>query len=208
MYICKLVLLSSFVMKIKQFYKKHPILSTLVLMLFASLFVVVISNSCIRFFTLHGKEYDIPNLQGLNSEQLENFKKDSNAFDFKIVINDSVFIPNKEGGTVLSQDPLPSNKAKNGRKIYLSIVAWNSPQIEMPNLVDLSFRQAENLLISNDLKLGQVIYKASKYPNAVLEQRYNGRIVEAGTMVPYQAKITLIVGKESSETDEEEENIE
>ena len=191
-------------MSIKNFYKKRPVVATLALMLLIGVFVVVFISNAIRFFTFHGKEYDIPNLVGFNSEQLAQYQKDSNDFDFKIVINDSVFVPDKKGGTVLSQDPLPGNKAKNGRKIYVSIVAWTSPKIEMPNLVDLSLRQAENLLISNDLQLGQVIYKASKYPNAVLEQRYNGRIVEMGTLVPYQAKITLIVGKDSPDVDDED----
>ena len=190
-------------MSVKQFYKKRPVLSTLILMLIISLFVVVFVSYAIGFFTLHGEEYAIPDLRGFDAEQLERYKKDSNDFDFEILIDDSVFIPDKKGGTVLSQDPLPGNKAKNGRKIYLSVVATSLPQIEMPNLVDLSFRQATNLLTSNDLQLGQVIYKASKYPNAVLEQRYKGRIVEAGMFVPYQAKITLIVGKESLGADDE-----
>jgi len=193
-------------MNVKQFYKKHPVFSTLALMLLMSVFVVVFISSTIRFFTFHGKEYGIPDLRGFNAEQLEKYKQDSNEYNFVIVISDSVFIPDKQGGTVLSQDPLPGNKAKEGRKIYLSIVAWNSPQVEMPHLVDLSLRQAENLLISSDLQLGQVIYKASKYANAVLEQRYKGRIIEAGALIPYQSKITLIVGKDDG-SEIEEENV-
>jgi hypothetical protein len=78
----------------------------------------------------------------------------------------------------------------------------------MPHLVDLSLRQAENLLNSNDLQLGQVIYKASKYANAVLEQRYKGRIIEAGTLVPYQSKITLIVGKDDGSGLDDEDVVE
>jgi len=183
-------------MSFKQFYKKRPVFSTLVIMLVISLFIVVFVSNAIGFFTSHGKEYDIPDLRGFNAEELEKYQKDSNEHGFVIVINDSVFVPNKKGGTVLSQDPLPGNKAKKRRKIYLSVVAWSSPQVEMPHLVDLSLRQAENLLVSNDLQLGQVIYKASKYANAVLEQRYKGRLIEAGTLVPYQSKITLIVGKD------------
>ena len=82
------------------------------------------------------------------------------------------------------------------------------PKVEMPNLVNLSLRQAENMLHSNDLQLGQSIFKASRYHNAVLEQRYNGKIIEAGTFIPYQSKITLIVGKKpewGTEFYEEEE---
>ena len=85
------------------------------------------------------------------------------------------------------------------RKIYLTTVAVTAPQVEMPNLVDLSLRQAENLLKTNNLQLGQVIYKSSKYNNAVLEQRYKGRIIATSEKVPYMAKITLVVGKEEQE---------
>jgi beta-lactam-binding protein with PASTA domain len=194
-------------MNIKESYKKHPLLATGILMLLISVLIVLVVSNALGFFTRHGNEYPIPDLRGFDAEQLAQYQRDSNDFDFTILINDSVFVPSKKGGTVLSQDPLPGNKAKKGRKIYLSIVAWNSPQIEMVNLVDLSLRQATNLLISNDLQVGQIIYKASKYPNAVLEQRYDGRIVEAGTLLPYQAKITLIVGKESSDADEEEDTV-
>jgi beta-lactam-binding protein with PASTA domain len=87
-------------------------------------------------------------------------------------------------------------KIKKGRKIYLSITMMVPPQVEMPNLLDLSLRQAMNMLEANNLELGQVIYKPSKYPNAVLEQRYKGKIIQEGRKIPYQAKITLVVGKE------------
>jgi beta-lactam-binding protein with PASTA domain len=133
----------------------------------------------------------------MDNEQIKNFQKEENIYDYTFIINDSVFVSDKKGGTVLSQDPAPGSKVKKGRKIYLSVVAMSMPNVEMPNLVDLSLRQAENMLKSNDLQLGQVIYKASKYPNAVLEQRYKGRVVEAGTLIPYQSKVTLIVGKET-----------
>jgi len=183
-------------MNIKKFYKNYTVFSTLVIMLLVSIIIVSIISSLTRFITLHGQEYELPDFTGMDAEQIEMFKNKENICRYRLVISDSVFVPDKKGGVVLSQDPAAGSKVKKGRKVYLSIVALSMPNVEMPNLVDLSFRQAENLLQSNDLQLGQVIYKASKYPNAVLEQRYKGRIIEAGTFVPYQSKITLIVGKE------------
>ena len=102
----------------------------------------------------------------------------------------------------MSQDPAPGQLVKRGRKIYLSISTLNPPQVEMPNLIDLSLRQAENMLKTNDLRLGQVVYKPSRYVNAVLEQRYKGRIIRQGTRLPYHSEITLVVGKESVQEDE------
>ena len=183
------------VMNIKKIYKKYTILSTLVIMLVISVLVVLIVSGLNRFITFHGQEYDLPDFTGLDAEQMKKFENEENIYHYRFVIIDSVFVPNKQGGIVLSQDPAAGSKVKKGRKIYLSVVAFSMPNVEMPNLVDLSLRQAENMLQSNDLQLGQTIYKASKYPNAVLEQRYKGRIVEAGSLVPYQSKITLIVGR-------------
>ena len=189
----------------KSFYTNHKVLATLIIMLFASMIILLFVNWMTGYITLHGEEYDLPDFTGLSTEELEKFDEEENIYDYAFVINDSVFVPEKKGGTILSQDPAPGSKVKKGRKVYLSIVALSMPSIEMPNLVDLSLRQAENMLSSNDLQLGQVIYKASKYPNAVLEQRYQGRIVEAGASVPYKSKITLIVGKAPASGEEFEE---
>ena len=192
-------------MNIKKFYKDYKVFSTLVIMLLISVMAVFVASWLTRFITNHGQEYDLPDFTGMDEEQMKNYEKDENIYGYTFVINDSVFVPDKKGGIVLSQDPAAGSKVKKGRKIYLSIVALSMPNVEMPNLVDLSLRQAENMLKSNDLQLGQVIYKASKYPNAVLEQRYKGRVIEAGTLVPYQSKVTLIVGKESSLGDDLED---
>lgn len=183
-------------MGLKDFYKKHKILSTLIIMLVISVVTVSFIGISLNAITKHGQEYELQDFTGMNARQLHDIEQDSNIIDFEFVIIDSVFVPNKKGGTVLTQDPVAGSKVKKGRKVYLSIVAMSMPKIEMPNLIDLSLRQAENMLKTNDLKLGQIIYKASKYPNAVLEQRYKGRIIEQGKQIPYQSEITLIVGKE------------
>jgi beta-lactam-binding protein with PASTA domain len=184
-------------MDIKKFYKNYTVFSTLIIMLLISVLIVLIVSGLTKFISLHGQEYELPDFTGMDAEQIKMFENEENIYNYRLVINDSVFVPDKKGGIVLSQDPAAGSKVKKGRKVYLSIVALSMPSVEMPNLVDLSLRQAENMLQSNDLQLGQIIYKASKYPNAVLEQRYKGRIIEAGTFIPYQSKITLIVGQES-----------
>jgi len=194
-------------MDIKKFYKDHTMVSTIVIMLVISILIILIVSGLIRFITFHGQEHELPDFTGMDAEQIKKFKEEDNIYDYRLVVNDSVFVPDKKGGVVLSQDPAAGSKVKKGRKVYLSTVAISMPNVEMPNLVDLSLRQAENMLQSNNLQLGQVIYKASKYPNAVLEQRYKGRIVETGTFVPYQSKITLIVGKEAALGEEVESEI-
>jgi len=185
-------------MNISSFFKAHPFVKDLVIAILVSFVALIVIMLGLRFFTNHGKEYEVPDFLGYNMDQIKLYQQDSNEYDFELTINDSVFEPGKKGGIVVSQDPPAGMKVKKGRKIYLSVTMLVPPKVEMPNLIDLSLRQAINMLESNNLTLGQVIYKESKFPNAVLEQRYKGRIIQEGKKIPYQSKITLIVGKETN----------
>ena len=183
-------------MDFKSFHKEHPVWADIIQAALLSILLVAVIMLLLRWFTRHGKEYEVPDMCGKSIVEVEQFQHDGNSHHFKFLVNDSVFVPEVEGGTVMSQDPAPGQLVKRGRKIYLSISTLNPPQVEMPNLIDLSLRQAENLLKTNDLKLGQVVYKPSRYVNAVLEQRYKGRIIRQGTRLPYHSEITLVVGRE------------
>lgn len=183
-------------MNISSFFKTHPFVKDLVIAILISFAALIVIMLGLRFFTNHGKEFEVPDFSGYNIDQIKLYQEDSNEYDFELTVNDSVFDPVKKGGIVISQDPPAGMKVKKGRKIYLSLTMLVPPKVEMPNLIDLSLRQAMNMLESNNLTLGQVIYKESKFPNAVLEQRYKGRIIQEGKKIPYQSKITLIVGKE------------
>ena len=180
-------------MKGKSFFSAYPVLASLIMMLVISLVIVFIAIKGTNLITHHGIEVPAPDLVGQTMEDMALFD------DFEIIYSDSIFSPNVAEGTILSQDPSAGTNVKKGRKIYVTIATSVPPQVEMPNLLDLSLRQAGNLLKTNDLKLGQVIYKASKYNNVVLEQRYKGRIIAAGAKIPYQSEITLIVGKAQQE---------
>ena len=171
-----------------------------------SVAILILASFFTKAISMHGQEYKTPNFIGRSLSELEDFEKHDNKHHFRLEIIDSMFLPNQTPGTILNQDPLPDSKIKKNRKIYLTTVAYTAPKVEMPNLLDLSLRQAENMLQSNNLKLGQVIYKESKFNNAVLEQRYKGRIISAGTTIPYASSITLVVGKDpntiTSDTEE------
>lgn len=193
-------------MDFKSFAKEHPIWTDILQGIVFSLLLIAVILISLQLFTRHGKEFEVPDLSGKTALEMETFRKDSNQHRFKFIVNDSVFVPDVAGGVVMSQDPLPGQLVKKGRKIYLSVSTVNPPMVEMPNLIDLSLRQAENMLKNNNLQLGQVVYKPSEYVNAVLEQRYKGRVIRQGTRLPYNASITLVVGKNGEDENVPEED--
>ena len=68
------------------------------------------------------------------------------------------------------------------------------PLVEMPNLIGYSFRNAEVVLKTMDLKVGDTLFRPDFARNAVLEQRMNGQLITAGTKIKKGSSITLVLG--------------
>ena len=64
----------------------------------------------------------------------------------------------------------------------------------MPNLNNLSLRQALVLLESNGLQVKELKYVDHFARNAIREQRYDGQVIKPGTEIVKGSKITLYVG--------------
>lgn len=142
-------------------------------------------------FTHHGESITVPDLRGLKMDKLESFLDDKHL-KFKVV--DSLFELGKTPGTVLEQDPAPDSKVKEDRTIYLTVNSGQAPKVKMPNLVDVSYRQAEAILTSFGLKVGQLIYRPDLAKNAVLDQLYKGSSITPGKEITKGSVIDLVLG--------------
>ena len=78
------------------FFKAHPFYADLMLAVLISIIALILIMLGLRFFTHHGKEYEVPDFSDYNIEQIERYAKDSNQYDFQLTINDSVFEPTKK----------------------------------------------------------------------------------------------------------------
>lgn len=163
--------------------------------------VILLILLLLRVFTRHGREFEMPSFIGQNAQELTQRGK-SEGFVFEV--SDNLYENGKEAGTVLKQDPAPGEKVKKGRKVYLTVAAAEPPTIKMPELHDISLRQAQLILDSQGLLLDKVIEKPSPYENAVLDVLYRGHSISAGTEIKMGEKITLVVGKDISDLPEEE----
>jgi beta-lactam-binding protein with PASTA domain len=78
--------------------------------------------------------------------------------------------------------------------IYVTLNSSEPPQVKMPNLIDVSYRQAVSILLSFGLKEGQISYKPDLAKNIVLKQLYNGQPVLPETKVLKGSSIDLVLG--------------
>ena len=178
-------------MTLKEFFKtrtfKVNALATLGITILLILFIVVF----LRIYTNHGDSVEIPDLKGKSLEETANILEDK---DLRFEIQDSVYSPELPPGTVLDQFPKPGMKVKEHRMIFITLCAITQEKIPMPQLTDISLRQAENLIENAGLTAGNIQYIQSEFPNLVLEQRINGKVVAKGEFIPKGSRVDLVVG--------------
>ncbi len=142
-------------------------------------------------FTHHGESITVPDIRGMKLERMADYLEE-NGLTYEVV--DSLYELGKQPGTILEQDPAPKSKVKEGRTLYLTIVSSKPPKVKMPELRDVSLRQAQAMLESFGLKVGQLIYKPDLAKNAVLDQLYRGNSIHAGKEINKGSVIDLVLG--------------
>ena len=156
-----------------------------------SILLLFIAFNLLKVYTHHGRTYSVPNLVGMTMEQIHAQDLDA-TFGFNIT--DSIYDDNLKPGTVALQDPSPGSKAKQGRNIYITTVALAPEQTQMPNLEDLTVRQAVSSLRASGLKIRLLKYIPHRAENAVLGQYFNGDTIRAGDKIFKGSKVDLLVG--------------
>lgn len=143
-------------------------------------------------YTRHGSSVSVPDVRGMQIKKLSEFLDNKNL-KYKIA-DSSVFDLDKAPGTIIEQDPLPNEKVKEDRTLYLSITRSIASGVKIPDLEDNSLRQAEAILKSYGLIRGQLIYKPDLAKNAVLEMMVKGKVVKKGDDVKKGTVVDLVLG--------------
>ena len=142
-------------------------------------------------YTEHGVTYSVPDLSGLMIDDLEAIF-DTTELNFQIV--DSIYSNDIPRGSVAEQDPPAISQVKKGRTIYLTVNAKLRERVGMPDLVNLSLRQAKAKLESFGLVLGELTYIPDIAKNAVLRQYKGMEEISTGDMVSKGTHIDLQLG--------------
>ncbi|MEG1581248.1 MAG: PASTA domain-containing protein, partial [Bacteroidaceae bacterium] len=121
-----------------------------------------------------------------------------------IQVNDSGFVRAAPANSVLEQSIEAGTKVKKGRTIYITINSTNTPTLVVPDVADnCSMREAQTKLKAIGFNLDEVEYINGE-KDWVYEIKHNGTILSAGSRVPVDARITLVVGNGMVETEEED----
>lgn len=145
----------------------------------------------LNFWTNHGEYLRVPEVKGKKLDEATRFLEDQG---FEVIIQDSIFNDTVPPLQVLKQFPEPDQTVKVNRTVYLTINRAIAPLIDMPNLVGMSFRNAELELRAKGLKLGDTTYVPDIAKNAVKDQLFADASIRPGTKIAMGSTVSLILG--------------
>lgn len=158
----------------------------------------------VRWYTNHGEMIEVPNIRGKTFNEAVKLLEQQHLH---YQISDSSYDDSRAPLSVLDQNPDPKSRVKEYRTIYLTVNSKTAPQIQLPDLRDVSLKQASMILASYGLKVGNLSYKPDLAKDVVLAMRYNGKEALIGTSVKKGAKIDLVLGDGLGQTDVEVPNL-
>jgi len=153
--------------------------------------LIWITLQSLSWYTKHDNFINVPDFRTLYIYDVLG-NPDYREFNFMVI--DSVFDPQKPKGSILWQDPLPGSRVKQNRMVYFSIVTFVPEKTVVPDLKDLTLRQAQSLLESAGLRLGKLMYIKSFDEDAVQQQFFEGKAVAPGDKLDKGSKIDLTIG--------------
>ena len=179
-------------MKLFRFIVSNIFFTNMIYLICSTLFLTSMIFFGLDFVTQHNKYVKVPKLFGLHiSKAIESAKKKS----LNIIILDSAkFNQNLPPLTVLEQFPKYNREVKKGRKIYLTLNPVGYKKMSVPNVIQITLRNAETLLNAVGFEVGDLIYKDNIGKDMVLEIRHEGKKIEPGHALQQRKKIDLVLG--------------
>ena len=145
----------------------------------------------LRSYTEHGKEKSVPDITSL---YLEEAKIVLEADGLRLEVIDSTYSKKAPLGTIVEQNPRANAKVKNGRTVYVIQNAKMRRPVLLPELHDVSLRQAQTSLRAMGIEVDSIVYEPSTYRDIVLDVRMGDSILVAGSRLEEGSRVVLIVG--------------
>jgi hypothetical protein len=175
---------------IRKLWMRMPVLYHLtaaILVLCVLLFLVL---KGLDSYTRHNKAVVVPNVKGLQVEEAAVFFENNGL---RYSVSDSVFAKNVAPGAIVDVFPAAGSKVKEGRIISITLNARDVERAPVPDVSDISFRQAHALMQAQGFSSIEIRYVHGTYRDLASGVEWNGKDLTVGEMVPLSATLVLKV---------------
>ena len=164
----------------------------LLLALLVGILFVYLSLGFLKYITFHDEYQKVPDLKSIPLINLSQIVADKNL-RYEI-IDSSKFTPNLPPLSVIEHLPGPGDLVKKNRNIYITLNPSGYRRTSVPDVVQITRRNAEVTLMSVGFSIGEISFRNDIGKNMVLEMRYKGAPLKPGTLLQKTAEIDLVLG--------------
>ena len=179
-------------MKILDHFKSNSLAKQIFLMLVIIFIVFFLVYNSLKIYTKHNRYIEVPYLAGKNLDEAISIL-DNNKLRYE-VLDSSKFFVNIPNYSVISQIPKELELVKKNRKIYLNVNPKNFQKVSLPNVIQITKRNAESFLTALGFKVRDYSYVDNIGKDMVLDVLYLGEKILPGQKIPMNSEIDLILG--------------
>jgi eukaryotic-like serine/threonine-protein kinase len=179
-------------MKFFRFLFSKSLAIQLGLALLAIVLFIFLSLKFLKYITYHNEYQKVPDLKGIPFVNLPQIVSQKNL-RYEI-IDSSKFTPKLPPLSVIEHIPGPGELVKKNRKIYITLNPSGYRRISVPDVIQITRRNAEVTLLSVGFSIGEITFRNNIGKDMVLEMRYKGEPLEPGTLLQKTAEIDLVLG--------------
>ena len=154
--------------------------------------IVLFSIVFLFFYTNQTSRVTVPDLVGISLDEIDEITAKNNL-RYEI-IDSSFYNEEYDKNTVTEQIPIANKEVKKNRKIYLTTNPSNYGDVILPEIIQLTKRNAVTTLMALDLQIGEFIYEDNIGKDMVLDIQLDGESLSSGSIIPKKSKIDLILG--------------
>jgi len=177
------------------FLKSKTFLIQLALALVVLVVLVFVTLNWLKGSTNHGEFVEVPDFAKLSVMDMRKSVEDS-GLRYE-VLDSANYNPEYPRFSIIDQNPAAGTKVKANRKIYLTVNPSGYKKVTVPNIIQVTKRNASSMLKAVGLDVQRVTYIDELGKDMVYYIKYKGKNIKAGDKLPKTSKIELVCGNGS-----------
>lgn len=174
------------------FLKSRTFLIQLGLAALAVVVLVFIALQWLKSTTNHGEFVEVPDFSKMSVMEMRKAVEDA-RLRYQ-VLDSSNYNPDYPRFSILEQNPPAGNKVKANRKIYFTVNPSGYKKVSVPDIIQVTQRNASSMLKAVGLDVERVTYIDELGKDMVYNMKFKGKYIKPGDRLPKTSKVELICG--------------
>lgn len=175
-----------------EFLKSKTFLIQLGLAVVATVVIVFATLQWLKGTTNHGEFVEVPDFSKMSVAEMREAVEEA-GLRYQ-VLDSSEYNPEYPRFSILDQNPPAGNKVKSNRKIYFTVNPSGYKKVSVPDIIQVTQRNATAMLRAVGLDVERVTYIDELGKDMVYNMKFKGKYIKPGDKLPKTSKVELICG--------------